>query len=168
MIESINAGEDFHLVIAVPDSSFDVTFSGLNNAFDPGSPQLSISLEVEPEVVGLDLNADGAINADDAALLCGVEGVADLIAENGVLPGDSDLNGSVEFADFLVLSTNFGTNGHYGQGDFDCSGLIDFGDFLAISTNFGRTAEAAAVPEPNGTLLALLLGFAFPMLRKRR
>lgn len=169
LIESINAGEDFHLLIAATDTSFDVTFSGLDNAFDPGNPQLSISLEVEPEIVGLDLNADGAINADDAALICGVEGFSDLLAENGILPGDTDLNGGIEFADFLVLSTNFGSEGHFGQGDFDCSGTIDFADFLVLSTNFGQTAgTAAAVPEPNGSMLVFLSMLALPLIRKRR
>lgn len=168
LIEAINAGDDFHLLIAVTDPTSDVTFSGLNNAFDPGNPQLSISLEAEPEVVGLDLNADGSINADDAELLCGVEGVAELLAENGILPGDTDLNGGIEFADFLVLSSNFGNEGHFGQGDFDCSGTIDFADFLVLSTNFGQSAEAAAVPEPNASALTLVALFVLPLVRKRR
>ena len=84
--------------------------------------------------------------------------------------GDLDGNGTVEFADFLVLSANFGTevSGH-SEGDIDCNGTVDFADFLALSANFGSTvAGSQAVPEPMGlSLLAsgvLLIG----LLRRKR
>ena len=48
--------------------------------------------------------------------------------------GDLDGNGMVEFADFLVLSSNFGTEvADHTAGDIDCSGSVDFADFLALS-----------------------------------
>ncbi len=161
LLNSINAGDDFHLVIAITDPTSDATYSGLNNAFDPGNPQLTISLEaaVDPEPT-LDLDGNGMINVEDAALLCSATDGApgELLAASGILAGDADLNGSVEFADFLVLSTAFGGEGHFGQGDFDCDGQVAFADFLTLSTNFGQTAEAAAVPEPSS---ALMFAFGF-------
>lgn len=60
-------------------------------------------------------------------------------------PGDVDENGKVEFADFLVLSTNFGNeNAVWGDGDFDGSGKVDFADFLLMSDNFGKSAPLSA------------------------
>ena len=75
--------------------------------------------------------------------------------------GDANLDGKVAFDDFLVLSSNFNTNGSWVEGDFDSSGIVDFPDFLLLSDNFGHSAVAAsiAVPEPSSgfALLANVL-----------
>lgn len=83
--------------------------------------------------------------------------------------GDADGNGEVAFADFLILSANFGqtTNDHR-LGDFDCNGEVAFADFLTLSSNFGATVEAQAVPEPASfATLAVALLICLPF-RKRR
>lgn len=97
-------------------------------------------------------------------------GRTSVVVENyQAIPGDTDGNGIVEFEDFIILSTNFGTMQEWTGGDFDGNGLVDFGDFLGLSTNFdGVNVGAQPVPEPNSGLLAsfgmlLLLG-----VRKRR
>jgi len=72
--------------------------------------------------------------------------------------GDIDGNGKVDFADFLVLSNNFGMDveGHK-FGDIDCNGSVEFADFLTLSNNFGSTVQAAAtVPEPSGRMVLAL------------
>jgi hypothetical protein len=77
--------------------------------------------------------------------------------------GDLDGNGSVEFADFLVLSANFGSEvGSHTEGDIDCSGDVAFADFLIMSANFGSTvgAEAASVPEPSALALLSFAGLS--------
>lgn len=67
--------------------------------------------------------------------------------------GDINRNGTVDFADFLILSTNFGQAGDGTSGDTDCNGMIDFTDFLVLSTNFGEAVVSAeAVPEPTAML----------------
>ncbi len=82
-------------------------------------------------------------------------------------PGDVDGNGVVEFEDFIILSTNFGTNQPWTGGDFDGDGLVAFADFLKVSTNFqGIAPGAQSVPEPScGPLLCLGM---FLMLGSRR
>ena len=51
----------------------------------------------------------------------------EMFSVNPLLPGDSDCNGTVEFADFLVLSDNFGTDeAGWHQGDFDGDGTVAF------------------------------------------
>ena len=84
--------------------------------------------------------------------------------------GDANLDDEVNFADFLILSENFGQEGAWREGDFDGDGIVGFPDFLALSENFGGAANAsvAAVPEPTAANLVLfgllgLIGF-----RKRR
>ena len=132
---------------------------------------------VAPEF-DLDLNDDGVINSGDAPLLCsavssGGQDLVEALAAEGFLPGDFDLNGAVEFPDFLTMSGNFNaTSQHYGQGDANCDGAVDFSDFLELSGNFGKSiagsSVAATVPEPAGMLLFLPSVFLLMRLRRRR
>lgn len=52
--------------------------------------------------------------------------------------GDTNLDGAVDFTDFVQLSSNFGIeNGSWSQGDFDGDGVISYEDFILLSGNFG-------------------------------
>ena len=85
--------------------------------------------------------------------------------------GDLDGNGMVEFADFLVLSNNFGQDvADHTAGDIDCSGDVAFADFLIMSSNFGTAvgAEASSVPEPSGLSLLCIAALAGGLIRRRR
>ena len=88
------------------------------------------------------------------------------------LPGDANLNGTVNLDDFNVLATNFGSSGHiWISGDFTGNGAVDLDDFNALASNFGMSAGAAgvtpedwaalgaAVPEPS-TLSMICVGLA--------
>ena len=83
--------------------------------------------------------------------------------------GDLDGNGKVEFADFLVLSENFGSDASdHTTGDIDCNGKVEFSDFLVLSENFGTdVGQASSVPEPSGIVLLVIGGFAV-LLRRRK
>ena len=83
------------------------------------------------------------------------------------LPGDIDMDGSVGFADFLVLSANFGMAGGPDAGDIDGDGSVGFPDFLVLSSNFGQSAAAAAVPEPATGILALFGVLGLLKFRRR-
>lgn len=88
---------------------------------------------------------------------------------NAETQGDVDENGTVEFADFLILSANFGNAVEtHEQGDIDCNGSVEFADFLILSANFGNSIAASAVPEPSGLAI---LGVGLSILgsiRRRR
>lgn len=52
--------------------------------------------------------------------------------------GDTDLDGDVDFADFLKLSASFGnSNSSWEDGTFDLDGAVGFADFLVLSQYFG-------------------------------
>lgn len=65
------------------------------------------------------------------------------------IPGDTNNDMEVNFADFLVMSGNFNqevTDG-YKSGDFDNSGSVDFSDFLQVSNNFGKSFAADSLSD---------------------
>ena len=79
------------------------------------------------------------------------------------LLGDANDDGLTNFADFILLSNNFGqANKGWAGGDFNGDGITNFSDFITLSNNFGATiganevvsiGAASGVPEP--TSLAL-------------
>jgi|GEM_PF-5617157 len=107
-----------------------------------------------------DCNDDGSVNILDAN--CTPNDIIDsFLIDNGTLRGDLDGIGGVQFADFLILSENFGTSpAVYTDGDLDNDGAVGFPDFLLLSANFGQggdfSASVAAVPEPSAALLLLI------------
>ena len=53
--------------------------------------------------------------------------------------GDLNLDGTIDFQEFLTFSRNFGMNSNaWADGDFDGNGTVDFADFLQMSGNFAR------------------------------
>ncbi len=95
-----------------------------------------------------DVNGDGLVDMDDHAFW--VEDV------KGILHGDADMDGAVEFDDFLFLSSSFEMEAGWAGGDFNGDGIAEFEDFLALSGNFGQVAAVASVPEPSSATLASL------------
>ena len=108
-----------------------------------------------------DLNDDGIVDVADRDSLIG-----DVF---GTVAGDADLDGDVDFLDFLALANGFGKENGWAGGDFDGDGQTAFLDFLALANSFGQTSAAAAqsVPEPVTGVL-LLAGFAGLLGMRRR
>ncbi len=117
-----------------------------------------LSAQVGQSDLTFDLNSDGSVTSADRD---------EWITLAGTLFGDTDLDGSVAFADFLGLSASFGQAGGWENGDFDGSGDVQFPDFLLLSSNFGESAAASAVPEPSCHALALLALLGLMTLRRR-
>ena len=88
-----------------------------------------------------DLSGSGGVgNSDEGSVLS-----IDLVLADGVLAGDADGNGSVEFADFLLISSNFGKGVRAGTlGDLDENGRVEFADFLILSAFFGQSEPTAS------------------------
>ena len=73
--------------------------------------------------------------------------VGGLLYELSVLPGDSDGDRAVTFADFLSLSGNFGTSGMRLADDFLPNGRVEFADFLLLSANFSKDLGTGSFSE---------------------
>ena len=122
------------------------------------------------------VNADFPIPQSDLEATCtdvaagraDAEALTDILSQLGIVPGDTDQNGVVEFADFLTLAGNFGqTDAGFTGGDFDCNGEVAFADFLTLAGNFGQQS-AASVPEPQALWLAMFGFFRTFLLRPKR
>ena len=126
---------------------------------------LSVAVQGNSTDTAFDLNEDGTIDSADRDFW-----IEDLF---GTLPGDTDLNKSVDFRDFLTLAANFGLEGGWADGEFTGDGVIQFPDFVRLAQNFGLSTEATAqaIPEPtSGALagIAMLSALILSPNRKRR
>jgi len=129
-----------------------------------GDSELNVSL-VGGEFLGV-----GDVNPIlNAFTLEKIEGVVGPVCDPNTL-GDIDGSGDVAFADFLILSQNFGqAAADHTTGDIDCSGDVAFADFLVLSQNFGTTVGGAeTVPEPSTHCLLVLAGMLGLVVRRRR
>jgi hypothetical protein len=57
------------------------------------------------------------------------------------LLGDADLNGTVDFNDFSLLSAHFSQAGDWADGNFDYGPTIDFQDFELLAGNFSKDSS---------------------------
>ena len=65
-----------------------------------------------------------------------------IVEGDAALAGDLDMDGQVNFQDFLTLSNNFGmVDAALADGDVDGNGVVDFEDFLALAANFGQSDD---------------------------
>jgi hypothetical protein len=139
----------------------DVTYRG--RTFHWGADQHQITNAPSRYVLAWDPNATTAtgrgINTNMNQLT---------VAVMDAIPGDTNLDGQVDFEDFLNLSANFGGRGSWSEGDSDGSGMIDFADFITLASNFG-VVSVVAVPEPTTGMLAGILSLClFQCFRQRR
>lgn len=66
-----------------------------------------------------------------------------------LLPGDADGNGTVAFADLLVLAQDYGiTNATFPHGDFNDDGSVGFDDLLLLAQNYGKSAALGSIAAP--------------------
>jgi len=123
-----------------------------------GTDALNLNL-ADPSQWDLSRLAEGIIVFGESTSVC-----------NPNTLGDIDGSGDVAFADFLILSQNFGqAAADHTTGDIDCSGDVAFADFLVLSQNFGQVVGGAqSVPEPTGFILLGLAGLLGGTLRRRR
>lgn len=118
----------------------------------------------------LDCSGNGSVGIEDLACAnaAGIRG--DLQSQLGIVDGDLDGNGAVDFLDFLALANNFGeATDDYTKGDIDGNGSVAFLDFLALANNFGSDSgvAAASVPEPSACTLVLFMAIAIGLLRRK-
>jgi hypothetical protein len=122
-----------------------------------------------------DLTGDSAVTPADIAAWLDEAAGQNGFAEPYLL-GDTNLDGTVNFADFVNMNNNWqsttvGVDPVAWQfGDFNGDGVVSFPDFVAQNNNWQRTissAAAAAVPEP-GTFGLIGMGLLGLLGRRRR
>lgn len=85
-----------------------------------------------------------------------------------VLPGDTNLDGSVNFTDLLALAQNYGHGGaEWSQGDFTYDGSVNFSDLLLLAQNYGAPPPPAVARVPE-TSFSWLIWIAAGVLVSRR
>ena len=91
---------------------------------------------------GGDCNNDGVLNSSDLSCVNDPTDRDTVISALNTVLGDLDLDGSVAFSDFLILSHNFGDSAAtYVQGNIDLENGVGFSDFLILSQNFGLSTS---------------------------
>jgi len=95
------------------------------------------------------------------------------------LPGDANLDGKVDLADYGLIINNYNHPGGWAQGDFNYNGVVNLTDYGYVMNNYHHSfdpgpimsgAAGNAVPEP-GTLALLaagLIGLLVYAWRKRK
>jgi hypothetical protein len=107
-----------------------------------------------------DLTGDGNVNQADLNEWLAEAGAAELVSGSPYLPGDANLDGTVDNPEFLAWNANkFDSNNGWCGGDFNADGITDGPDFLIWNANKFTSADnhLASVPEP-ATWAMLLAG----------
>ena len=117
---------------ALPPPSGDFNGDGVADVVD--LELLQIALAEESADTKFDLDVDGDVDEQDFDQM--INEILD------VLPGDANLDGTVDVRDFLLLSRNFNkTDAVWSDGNFNTDGIVNVQDFLRLSQNFGRSAQ---------------------------
>jgi hypothetical protein len=135
----INYGPDGAIHLVRGESYF-VQLIAIMPDMQGGGGHIEWKINGEPLVIidgvrapnGNDVVADGGVTSLD--LLFAVQ------YHGGFGPGDADLDGDVDFADFLILSENLGEPGGWGQGNFNLDDQVDSADLFILSENFGASS----------------------------
>jgi uncharacterized repeat protein (TIGR03803 family)/autotransporter-associated beta strand protein len=117
----------------------------------PGIDSTAAALNPGRYAVGY---ADGNVDQGTAA------GPNQILVEY-TLAGDANLDGTVNFADLLVVAQNFNhtldTHGNpmdWADGDFNYDGKVNFADLLIVAQNFNQTLSAGQLEQLPGSFSA--------------
>lgn len=125
--------------------------------------------------LSFDMNDDGVIDIDDVTeagvgwLAVGGANNPDDTGGNPFLPGDINIDGTVDGGDFLTWNTNkFQSLDAWCLGDLTASGIVDGGDFLIWNTfKFQSSDGVQAIPEPSGLALVVSMLGCLAFRRRR-
>ncbi len=152
---------DFDNLMMTFRQAGDVAWDGIINVDD--FHVLSRAIESKHGAPIFDIDLNGRLDFGDLELL------EDLIPNK--IPGDANLDGVVNFPDFITLTTFFGeSTGLWTRGDFDSDGRVALKDFVLLVQNFGNAdiQPSQQIPEPMSVTMLLLGVCALGRLRLSR
>ncbi len=136
LVEGFDVGDDGDTDLLVISGSTTLVLENEDGGFEP----LAEFKEARNSVAIEDLDGDGDKDVLTVVLDRGTSS-ARLEWLEQVRAGDLDNDGEIGFADFLILSANFGkTEVNADDGDLTGDGQVSFVDFLILSSNYGREA----------------------------
>ena len=121
-----------HIVGILERGGVEAVFGDLNGDLRANRTDVDVlysAIAANQHSAELDLNQNGRTDNDDV-----LELITDIL---GIVQGDANFDGDVNFTDFLIFAANFGTNHTWFGGDFDGDGTVTFTDFLILSKFFG-------------------------------
>lgn len=130
--------------------SIDGLFDTLQDALDQPADAISANFDQSlgyPTDISIDYIE---LAADDEIWYAATD-----LNPRSMLPGDADLNGVVNFDDFVVLTNNYNvTDTDWRHGNFDLDGITNFIDFTILANHFGESMQPEqSVPEPGALIL---------------
>ena len=118
-----------------------------------------------------DLTADGVVDTSDLDAWLAEAGLYNTPTGDPYIPGDANLDGDVDVADFGVWNSNkFSSTPEWCSSDFNADGQVDVSDYnIWNSHKFTTVNSPSIVPEPSAlALLFLGVGLALSLLRRHR
>jgi hypothetical protein len=158
-----------------PGSTLDITNDALSINYTPGNSPAPAIRQWLTTGYANDAWAGPGIDSSAAAINPGryAIGYADGNTDEGTpagpnqvlveytLAGDANLDGTVNFADLLVVAQNFNhtldTHGNaidWADGDFNYDGVVNFADLLLVAQNFNQTLSAGQLAQVPGSFSA--------------
>ena len=144
-----------------------VDFDGDGRANCTDLDQLVAAIAGQTGQSWFDLDSDGNLTLADVDEWLSQAGIENIGA--AYLPGDANLDGTVDGQDFLAWNDNkFSAEAAWCGGDFNADGLVDGQDFLLWNNFKFQTAGGGTVPEPSSASLFLGLVVAAVAVIRRR
>ncbi|MEM8679803.1 MAG: hypothetical protein AAGF97_10665 [Planctomycetota bacterium] len=170
--DRFSPGQDFETTITGPGELRAPTVSGdFNGDGDYACDDvdsLVMAIVAADDDPAFDLTGDGQVDGLDLDAWRAEAGAAELASGNPYLPGDADLSGTVDGADFLAWNAaKFSNTPAWCAGDFNASGAVDGEDFLLWNQFKFQSAEIA-VPEPASAFTAMGIALWMGMARRRQ
>jgi uncharacterized protein YjbI with pentapeptide repeats len=158
-----------------PGSTLDISNNTLAINYSPGNDPAGSIRQLLATGYGNDTWTGPGIDSSAAALNPGryAVGYADGNVDAGTpagpnqvlvkytLAGDANLDGTVNFADLLVVAQNFNhvldTHGNpldWADGDFNYDGNVNFADLLLVAQNFNQSLSAGQIEQVPGSFAA--------------
>ena len=117
-----------------------------------------------------DLTGDALVNQEDLTAWLAAAGSVNLLSGGAYLPGDANLDGTVDGQDFIAWNANkFTSTAAWCSGDFNADGVVDGQDFIAWNANKFTSADGvSAIPEPGMCALGFIAMVLAIVQRLRR